>query len=352
MQIACPACQTRYSLPDGAIGPEGRTVRCAKCRHSWFEAGPGAEEAPAAPEAPQPEVPAREAPPVPPAPTTGGWDDVPEQPVSASAPPSYDAPPTYDAPAYDARAYDAPDYARPPEPPVPPAPSFDGGMRYEPAAEPTFERPETPPQPMPGTPEPYAENADEAWPDVPEFDGPADTPMPATAEHVPAPPAPEMPAAAYEESEWDEYQESASRKSKLRLILVILLVLAAVAAAAFFAVRHYGAPAWLPMGQVAFAPASKDLQLEFPVEDQDRRKLENGLQYFAASGTVTNTGRQTQYVPDVQVVLRDAQERVVYSWELEPPKRKLAPGETLTINEAVTDVPASARVVEIGWKAG
>ena len=46
----------------------------------------------------------------------------------------------------------------------------------------------------------------------------------------------------------------------------------------------------------------------------------------------------------------DARERIVYSWEVAPPQRSLAPGESVTINEAVTDVPRSARFAEIGWK--
>ena len=64
----------------------------------------------------------------------------------------------------------------------------------------------------------------------------------------------------------------------------------------------------------------------------------------------TNVGAQAQTVPSILIVLRDARDRIVYSWEVRPPKRTLAPGETVTVNEAVTDVPRSARFAEIGWK--
>lgn len=47
MLLVCPSCRSRYVVPDSAIGSAGRQVRCASCRHSWFQEGPNAVAPPA-----------------------------------------------------------------------------------------------------------------------------------------------------------------------------------------------------------------------------------------------------------------------------------------------------------------
>lgn len=56
MILECSQCGSRYDVPSSAIGPDGRTVRCVNCKHSWFQA----------PEAPASFQPAPDAAPAPP----------------------------------------------------------------------------------------------------------------------------------------------------------------------------------------------------------------------------------------------------------------------------------------------
>lgn len=42
MQIVCPNCETSYDVDASALGTSGRSVRCARCRTTWFAANTAA----------------------------------------------------------------------------------------------------------------------------------------------------------------------------------------------------------------------------------------------------------------------------------------------------------------------
>lgn len=161
---------------------------------------------------------------------------------------------------------------------------------------------------------------------------------------------------------WGETDEQASpfehsapfrpRRNTGKLLMIASIIFAAVVLGATAWVWRYGLPGWMPLASATFAEGQPELVLDFPTNRQERRTLPNGTEFFGASGTVTNVGSTERSVPSILIVMRDARERIVYRWEVIPPKRRLGPGESVTINEAVTDVPKSAVAAEIGWKPG
>lgn len=266
MIIACPACATRYAVPDSAVGVDGRTVRCAKCRHSWFQEGP-----------------------------------LIDRPVQAAAPP---------AEAAGASA------------------GHDEAARY----------------PATADTEPVREVPAEAEP----VDQTENSDVEEIVERVSAPAAMQEPEAQY--SQFEYQPPFRSRRNPLRIWTAAAAVFAVIALGTIAAVNYWGAPDWIPFNRPTFAANQPDLVLDFPPAQQDRRTLPNGSEFFGAVGTITNVGREGRTVPSILIVMRDQREKIVYSWVLAPPKPNIAPGEKMTVVEAVTDVPKSAKFVEIGWK--
>jgi predicted Zn finger-like uncharacterized protein len=311
MIIACPACATRYVVPDSAVGVGGRTVRCAKCRHSWFQEGP---EGAAPAEVPQASAAPEPGPPPPP---------VPEA-VSA---PRADARPGFAEQILPDRVPATPPLREEPpapEPEVqPPAPETEPDVHDRPEPEDQFYRePDRPVAP----PESFAE---------------------------PPPVAAEEPAATGGEHNYSQFEYTPMfrpRRNLLRLWTIAAAVFALFALGTVVAVSYWGLPDWVPISRPTFGLGQSDLVLDFPQDKQDRRQLPNGTEFFGASGSVTNVGSRTRGLPPILIVLRDARDRIVYTWEIAPPQRSIAPGETVNVNEAVTDIPKAAKYAEFGWK--
>jgi predicted Zn finger-like uncharacterized protein len=80
MQLSCTHCGATYEVPDNAIGPNGRKIRCRACDASWFEP----------PRAAAPPPPPIMPPPVSPIPVTA---PVPESPLAGLDADAQDAPP-------------------------------------------------------------------------------------------------------------------------------------------------------------------------------------------------------------------------------------------------------------------
>lgn len=199
----------------------------------------------------------------------------------------------------------------------------------------------------------------DALPPVAETDTEADPPPLRYNDDVVPPPPPAAATVSIAPAAWDEDQSQfaheppfRARRNPAKLWTIAAVLFAVVAVGAAAATTYWGLPNWVPFVQPRFAEEQPGLKLDFPAKLQGQRELEDKSWFFEVNGSITNISQTSRSVPTVLMVLSDARGRQVYSAEINAPKRVLAPGESVQINEALAPVPKAGKKAEFGWKPG
>ena len=299
MLIVCPNCATSYMIEPAALGPAGRTVRCARCKATWFAGAPKA------------------------APDVAAFVDS----VIAEA----QAMPTATAPAAPAAPPAAPDNVR--------AAADDFGAEEAETLADTVAPPVMPVR----RDEDHSPIAAEFEEPVVIDDGPSLVPP---IEQVPAADEPNA------DLDSDDIETFAARRQRLqarrkekrrssRWTAIILLLLA-------FNVALVGARSevvrYLPQTASLFAAIGLPVNLRhLKFEDvKISKEMQDGVNMLIVQGWIVSTAGKPAEVPRLRFAARNATGQELYVWTALASRSILDPGDRLEFTSQMASPPADA----------
>ena len=306
MLIVCPSCATSYMIDPASVGAAGRTVRCARCKTTWFTGN---------------EKKASD--------VTAFVDSViaEAEAQSAGTQPNRSAP--------DEAAKTADDF---------------GGEPSEPAAEPA--------QPMPTVASPPVEPATQSSDLVPQESNP---PEPVTIADAPSlvppighAPLPHAPEAAPDSNEVESFtarrqrlkmrRQQSRRSSRWTAIVLVLFAINVALVGARSEVVRY-----LPQTASLFAAIGLPVNLRHLRFEDVRivKEAQDGVSVLTIEGVIVSTTSKPVEVPRLRFAARNATGQEVYTWTALPVRSILAPGERLEFSSRLVSPPADANDVMV-----
>lgn len=286
MQIHCPTCATSYMIEPASLGAAGRTVRCSRCGTTWFAAPPAT--AAAAPAAAAPEAVAE-----------------PAGTQAAAAP---------------APSHATGDFGPEPEAPVGEVPQAETAAA--------------------------AETAPTIVVDAP--------PLVPPAGHEPLPGDAAAAAAAAEAADIESFAArrerlQARRRNRQRtsrwaaLFLVLFAGNIALIGARQEVVRY------LPQTASLFSAVGLPVNLRQLNFENVRiaRASEDGKPVLVVDGAIVSASAKPVEVPRLRFAARNPAGQEIYSWTMQPERKVLSPGETMSFRSRLVSPPKDVRDVMV-----
>ena len=298
MLIVCPNCATSYLIDPASVGSAGRTVRCARCKTTWFAAQQKSSN------------------------DVSAFVDgvIAEAEAQANGQTSDQSPRQNEHPLPDDVPTASDDFGHEPDAPLPSLP-----QATSPFGSTVHNNDLTPPE------EP--EHAPLTVTDAPSLVPPID--------HAPFPePDAEDSAAFIARRERLKARRKTKRRSS-RWTAIVLLLFA-------FNVALIGARSevvrYLPQTASLFAAIGLPVNLRHLKFDNVRITRENadGMNVLVVEGTIVSTSGKAAEVPRLRFAARNATGQEVYTWTALPGRSVLGPDETLPFSSRLVSPPADA----------